>query len=885
MIKKTTPFTILILFILLGAFALRLHMLNAESVWHDEGWSIRAMRAPFITPDDKTPFFYYFTGHLLQLAGVGESPLALRYASVLYGVVTVALGAWLARHWFGIWVGLLFGILLATSPLLWEYSQEVRAYSAVPLWTLALLLCADAIARLDTTRRIPYRLLGLMMLLQLGVLYTHNLGVPLVVWVNMALGVIWLMRWDIRKMVLWAISQIMVIVAYLPWMLSQAPSGTALNNPPTPSFDLMRDVWRGYFLPALPQLTEATNTLLLDMLGIVVLVVTGIIIIMQLNRHGRGVPRPYGQGDAIIMRLWLIGSQVFLLPLFGVALFIVASIDFHPRYFIASAPATLLWLLIGVAMVFNIVHRQGGKIGMVGIAVIGVLLSIGSIQQITTTRTYQHDDFAGLAEYYGRLPEDAVILIPFDTERALEEYYAVHTPIRARFVNIPIYSDEATAIAIINQLVEEGVTHLEFLTWFQLPADVRGMYPCLLASASSHIGAPQTFYGLQTQPYTLSQPILFHPIEATPHYAHFSLLDAGYATSSQGTCFRSQWQIFTPFDEDLALSAMLVTSFGKRLADDDASIARDDSAGTSRWRMNDTGSAYALLQLPQGALLTDYDLYFGVYSPAYPSGFDLLDEAGNPMGVETRLSGAIHTRGANFDVSPDAPSLVSEIDTVQTGVPFVVTLIIPPNSETTHITLMGDNYLLDAFAPPTDRPALTWVQFIIPHNQDNTSAVLAVDGTQIATYPVEDVPRLFEQPSAQTPLDTHFIGVGMLVGADTPQTVISGEPFSIRLVWRGDDQLAPVAYTVFVQLLDDAGRVIAQSDAQPSDWQRPTTSWIAGEYIEDAHIVRFNVPDFIGEGRIIVGFYDANDNFWRVMTTDGRDHAELPITIRVEAVP
>nr|MCU0481969.1 hypothetical protein [Anaerolineae bacterium] len=179
----------LMILILLGAFAVRMMTLNVESVWHDEAWSIRAMRAPFITPDDKTPFLYYFTGHMLQLAGAGNSPLALRYISVLYGVGVVAVGMWITQRWFGIKIGLFLGILLAISPLLWEYSQEVRAYSAVPLWTLGLLACADAVSR---HKKIPYRLLFIMMILELGVLYTHNLGVPLVVWVNVALGVVWL---------------------------------------------------------------------------------------------------------------------------------------------------------------------------------------------------------------------------------------------------------------------------------------------------------------------------------------------------------------------------------------------------------------------------------------------------------------------------------------------------------------------------------------------------------------------------------------------------------------------------------------------------------------------------------------------------------------------
>ncbi|HRF98098.1 MAG TPA: hypothetical protein PLZ51_22985, partial [Aggregatilineales bacterium] len=196
-------------------------------------------------------------------------------------------------------------------------------------------------------------------------------------------------------------------------------------------------------------------------------------------------------------------------------------------------------------------------IGM--ITLVAVFISIGSIRQIMTTRAYQHDDFAGLANYYATLPEDAVILIPFDVERALQDYYADVSPIRAKFVTLPIYSDEETAVNVINQLVADGTTHIEFLTWYQVPADVRGMYPCLLTVASDVVGGQQFFYGLSTQTYVLSQPIDFSPLGLSPQYTYFSLMDAQFATSSRGTCVKTAWTLKTPFEEDLAVATALST--------------------------------------------------------------------------------------------------------------------------------------------------------------------------------------------------------------------------------------------------------------------------------------------------------------------------------------
>ncbi|HRF98099.1 MAG TPA: hypothetical protein PLZ51_22990, partial [Aggregatilineales bacterium] len=268
---------------------------------------------------------------------------------------------------------------------------------------------------------------------------------------------------------------------------------------------------------------------------------------------------------------------------------------------------------------------------------------------------------------------------------------------------------------------------------------------------------------------------------------------------------------------------------------------------------------------------TDYTLHVAVYSVSQPSGFDILDGAGNPMGVETHLEGAILTDGGAFSSPPPAPSLVSDDMTAQTGVPFTITIVIPANEDETHIQLMGDGYTLDSFAPPTDKPILTWAQFIIPPNSGDGVARVVVDGAEIAQYTVTDTPRIFTQPPAEIALDAHFIGVGTLVGADAPQTVTAGQAFPIRLIWRADSQASPIAYTVFVQLLDENGRVLAQSDAQPVNWTRPTTSWIEGEYVEDVHTLNFGISDFVGIGKIIVGFYDADDNFRRVEINNGGD--------------
>ena len=96
--------------------------------------------------------------------------------------------------------------------------------------------------------------------------------------------------------------------------------------------------------------------------------------------------------------------------------------------------------------------------------------------------------------------------------------------------------------------------------------------------------------------------------------------------------------------------------------------------------------------------------------------------------------------------------------------------------------------------------------------------------------------------------------VGRLVGYSmaNDRVAVIPEPFDVTLVWqavKGSD----TAYTVFVQLLDAEGRLIAQSDAEPAQGQRPTTGWRSGEYIVDTHTLQFNDIAAPGTAHLIVG--------------------------------
>jgi hypothetical protein len=886
-VKSTTRWLLLaFLLVLLAAFALRMWHLNTQPIWHDEGWSIRAMRDPFTTPDDNTPFLYYLSGHLLWRAGAGESPLAFRYVSVLIGLATVALALRLGWRWYGPLAGLSAGALVGSSPLLWVYAQEVRAYIAVPLFALLLIAAADAVLRHRPGQPIPRRLWLLIFVAQLAALYTHNLAVPLIVWLNVALGLAWLHRRDWRRVLTWAGIELALIAAYVPWLLTQSPSGTPLNTPPEPGLPLIRDIWAGYFLPALPQLENAQRLAAqgVDMLTPIMLygaLAVGLALVVALaDRTRRG---------------WLLLSHALLVPVFSTALLIAASIDFHPRYYIAAVPGTLLLLAGGMALALRAVPRNLRHIRQIaaGYTLLifgGVLLAGYSLDDLTTTREYQHDDFAGLAEYYAALPADTVILIPFGAERALQDYYAHQLDIAAQFVNLPLYAGEESVIAALNELTADGPRRVEFLTWFQLPADPRGMYPCLLTAAHSADQPPvtRTYFGLMTQSYRIDA-LTFQPLDAAPNYREIALEDAAYAASPQGVCARTEWTLRQPTDHDASATASLLNPAGGTLARADALIARADNVGTGLWSLDDSGAAYTLLPLPAGAPPGEYTLTLNVYDDSRPSGFDLIDSAGNPAGVTYTLPQAIRAAGPLLPAAdiPAAPMLQadnSDDGRIETGRPLEITLLLPGDDDPGErvITLEGDGWRREDRAPHDDRARLSWHVFSAPPGYEG-EAVLAVDGHELARYTVIDVPRRFDPPAYDFAVDVAFPGVGRLAGGsvDSEDDVIhADDPPPVTLIWQAADATnRPL--TVFVQLLAEDGRLLAQSDAQPAEGGRPTTGWIAGEYIADRHTLTFHAPDYRGPAYLIAGLYDPADGFRRVITADGHDHARLPLALEV----
>jgi hypothetical protein len=81
-----------------------------------------------------------------------------------------------------------------------------------------------------------------------------------------------------------------------------------------------------------------------------------------------------------------------------------------------------------------------------------------------------------------------------------------------------------------------------------------------------------------------------------------------------------------------------------------------------------------------------------------------------------------------------------------------------------------------------------------------------------------------------------------------------GGQLPVTLTWLALSEM-DADYTVFVQVLDAADRIVGQVDAWPVQGTRPTSGWRPGETVVDPYVVQLSEDLPPGEYRVITGLY------------------------------
>ena len=931
-----TRLWLLIILLLLGT-ALRLYHLQAQSIWFDEGWSAYAAVQPTlraaVEADATNPPLYYALLNVTTRA-FGDSALSLRYFSLLFGLLTIALAEKFGRRLFTPNAGLGAAFLVTFSPLMWWASQEARMYTL-----LAVLVLIAALAWHQLQRR-PTRWAWLALWSsELALLYAHNTGLVIVLWLNLMTLLAWAIKFirQYRKnllspplrtrgglpqawgegfrseVVIWFAGQIAVAILWSPWFVTRflllPEANSALRSTPQFGLPLLGQLWGALWLGSWGMVIRPESDLAPYATIILVLILIASILVIPWCKAAT-----YGLLAHVII---LTGGLIIGLGVLGN--------EMHGRYLVMIAP--LLLTLIGAGLTKNIYFvgtrlassatrsdhysslplsvygEGGGGWGKLTAAIIFLAAFFGAVHFVTQNPAYQHDDVRGMVNYYANhLTANDTVLAWSYADRYDLAYYWDRLGVKAHRVTLP---EDADLDKILPLLPTSGDVALN--VWYTQRADYRGMMGCLLGDGTINTPEQVPFYGMTDELYRSPSLHLpeFRPFDVgISTVAHVTAVGTLPVTQAdQALCLPLQIKLNQPTTADLKAVLIVQNALGWEVARDDAPFADAAQRTTSVLAPGDTLTAYPLLRLPYGALPGDYSILLRVYDEqVQPSGYD-LSTSGTARPVRDLLLGTwkvipgadwahVH-RASDLPVKRDLvvnSALTLLADNVQpttlhNGDEIRLSLLWKGADKLPDLTLDGDASWQVSIPPSSSSEhnniALDWRAVTIPLDAPSGQAVLRLpDGMALATYTIESLPALTEPQPFDTPVNASFVGVGTLVGYTLDSDLLDHTtPFDVRLVWHAD-QTAATSYTVFVQLIDESGQVIAQADSAPADNTRPTTSWRPGEYIVDVQHVTFHADAQPATARLIAGLYDSATGT-RVPLASGADFITLRENIQV----
>ncbi|MBK7893887.1 MAG: hypothetical protein IPJ90_03120 [Anaerolineaceae bacterium] len=134
--------------------------------------------------------------------------------------------------------------------------------------------------------------------------------------------------------------------------------------------------------------------------------------------------------------------------------------------------------------------------------------------------------------------------------------------------------------------------------------------------------------------------------------------------------------------------------------------------------------------------------------------------------------------------------------------------------------------------------------------------------------------RLLVQPTVETAINRTLSEQATLVGFSLGESVLAaGGALELELVWQAATEMSE-SYRVFVHVLGEDGRIVAQADGLPAGWTRPTTSWLPGEFIIDPHTIPLPATLPPGNYTLTTGLYLPNAS--RLQQANGQDN--IPLT-------
>ena len=416
------------------AFALRVAWLDRQSLWSDELLTLnRAAQSPAALleglPIEQMPLYFLLLRPWTALVGDGD--FALRFPSVVWGTLTVALLYVLGRRLFGRSVAALGTLLFAVNPFQVWYGQDARMYTQLAAFSVAAYLALDhALTRpRDGSRRARWNPWLAYVLASALALYTHYYAaLTLVISGLYALAHIALAA-DNRAARLRAFvaAEVGIVVLFIPWLprVVRFLDFPGWREPVSYTLpELVSGYTFGTTLPAGGVVWLSAVALGLYLVGLVSLAQRSVLtqtwrrlsslrgqrsVLTQPWRRlsslrgqtRKSAPHVEWSADALALAL-----AAFAVPALVVLVLLAVKPDFHPRYFIAATPVYSLLLAQGILAPRRLPWLSGAALAVV-LVVSGVSLRLW-YTDLDYAKAYYKNYMAYILDHAS--PQDGLLL-------------------------------------------------------------------------------------------------------------------------------------------------------------------------------------------------------------------------------------------------------------------------------------------------------------------------------------------------------------------------------------------------------------------------------------------------------------------------------------------
>jgi mannosyltransferase len=575
--------TLFLLSLLLLAFALRMFQLNAQSFTSDESLSAYSASVPVPLlftglPPDHTPGYFFLLQNWMRVAG--DVDFSIRFLSVFFGTLSVALVFVLGQRLFSMRVGAIAAFLATVNPFAVYYSQEARMYSQVLAFgTAALYWFARAYAQ--PQRRMFWTAHAVALA---GALYTHYYAFSL----PLTEGV-WLVAERAGRtramLTRWLLSIAGAGILFLPW----APLMPRLFIPrtwpgPIDPTSFPAQVW-AVFLAGATMPNDAMPALFLAAAGLLAYSIL--------------IARKSWQGRLLI-------TLLFVPLVTALALLAARRNGLFVRYLTILLPGFILLIALGLERA----ARMRPPLSYAGIALCSVL-AVLSLQNYYFDGHYSRPDWRDAARWLTARaqPGDVILFDGADPTVEFKRYYQG----QVTYATVPGLRNDAPEARVAARMTPliSGAARVWLVLFFNSPGRVEEWL-----NAQGFQGDYEDFDGVYVFPYLISVQL---PAPLAPAQIHsggeIELVNyrVGVARAGEFLPLMLTWRKGQrALDTDYQVSLRLVDSEGKVIVALDRA-PRDGFHPTSTWRPGETFEDHYALLVPDKVAPGKYSLTVLLY--------------------------------------------------------------------------------------------------------------------------------------------------------------------------------------------------------------------------------------------------------------------------------